>query len=176
VYIYMSYTTITGKPATYIDAGIQDAAFELHTNGSISNADIKKGGYDKCYYKVDGGYVHLPTFAAEAKDTLLDVFGEVAPLEEAEVEEVDHEEADHEEADHEEADLEELEEEGEKSINSKVLRKEFLRYLKENSTKPIGDVVKYFTTEYKLTKDQKKNMRCRWIPYTQTVVKIEATV
>tara|TARA_B110000008_G_scaffold174856_1_gene174518 strand:+ start:552 stop:1049 length:498 start_codon:yes stop_codon:yes gene_type:complete len=165
----MSYTTITGKPATYINNGITEKVFTLHTNGSISNADIKKGGYDKCYYKVDGGYVHLPTFAAEAKDTLLDVFGEVAPLEEAEVEEVDHGEADH-----EEVDLEELEEEGGMiSINSKVLKKEFLRYLKEP---PIGDVVKHFTKKYKLTEDQKKNMRCRWIPYTQTVVKIEATV
>lgn len=73
----MSYTTITGKPATYISDGIQKGGFTLHTNGSISNADITKGQYDNCYYKVDGGYVHLPTFAAEAKDTLLDVFGEV---------------------------------------------------------------------------------------------------
>ena len=144
----MSYTTITGKPAKYIKDGIAAKCFQEHTDGSTTNMDIVPTTCMNYYYKIEDGYVHLPTFATEAPFyvTLQGAFGE------KEIEAEETEEA-----------------EGVKRINSKVLRNEFLRYLKEHPKERIPKVIEYFKNEYNLKDNQKRDMTCKWIPYKKPI-------
>ena len=161
----MSYTIITGLPAKYITAGIKEKKFTRHTNDSIDNIDITNE-YMYSYYKIDGGYVHLPTFASEAGDkTLLDVFGEtVSPIQKEVKKEVP------EDPDSPDSPVDTP---GMKRIGKRDLKKKFVRYLIDHPKQRIPEVMDYFNKEYALTDEQKNDMTCKWIPYKKPEIKKE---
>lgn len=157
----MSYTIITGQPAEYITAGINERKFTRHTNDDIDNIDITNE-YMYSYYKIDGGYVHLPTFASEAGDkTLLEVFGEtVSPIQKEVKKEVP-------------VDPDSPDTPGMKRIGKRDLKKKFVRYLIDHPKQRIPEVMDYFNKEYDLTDEQKSDMTCKWIPYKKPEIKKE---
>ena len=165
MYIYMSYTIITGQPAEYITAGIKEEKFIRHTDDSIDNIYITDRHMS--YYKIDGGYVHLPTFASEAGDkTLLDVFGEtVSPIQK----EVKKEVPEDSRVDPDSR----VDSPGMKRIGKRDLKKKFVRYLIDHPKQRIPEVMDYFNKEYALTDEQKNDMTCKWIPYKKPEIKKE---
>jgi hypothetical protein len=160
VYIYMSYTIITGQPAEYITLGITNGKFIRHTDDSIDNIYITDRHMS--YYKIDGGYVHLPTFASEAGDkTLLDVFGEtVSPIQKEVKKEVPE-------------DPDSTDSPGMKRIGKRDLKKKFVRYLIDHPKQRIPEVMEHFNKEYGLTDEQKSDMKCKWVPYKKPEIKKE---
>lgn len=157
----MSYTIITGLPAEYITAGINAEKFTRHTDDDIDNIDITNE-YMYSYYKIDGGYVHLPTFASEAGDkTLLEVFGEtVSPIQKEVKKEVPE-------------DPDSTDSPGMKRIGKRDLKKKFVRYLIEHPKQRIPEAMEHFNKEYALTDEQKSDMKCKWVPYKKPEIKKE---
>ena len=117
------------------------------------------------YYKIDGGYVHLPTFASEAGDkTLLEVFGEtVSPIQKEVKKEVPVDPDSPVDPDTP----------GMKRIGKRDLKKKFVRYLIDHPKQRIPEVMDYFNKEYDLTDEQKSDMTCKWIPYKKPEIKKE---
>lgn len=146
----MSYTIIKGKPSDYIRDGVEEGAFQLH-NGDITKNEIKnpmvKVDFDTTYLKIDAGYVHLPTFASEHEGE--ETMAEVFYI---------------------------TNDDGLRSIKTKSLKQKFLKYISDNPEKRVPEIIEYFNNRYKLSSGQKESMKCKWIPYSEPMVKKETKI
>tara|TARA_B100000925_G_C22002976_1_gene472212 strand:- start:2271 stop:2714 length:444 start_codon:yes stop_codon:yes gene_type:complete len=142
----MSYTIIKGKPSDYIRDGVEEGAFQLH-NGDITKNEINNGDFGTTYLKIDAGYVHLPTFASEHEGE--ETMAEVFYI---------------------------TNDDGLRSIKTKSLKQKFLKYISDNPEKRVPEIIEYFKNKYKLSRGQKESMKCKWIPYSEPMVKKETNI